>query len=136
MTKFESPIRNVPFSQQRVYDKLSDLNNLSALKDRVPEDKIKNLQFDSDHVTFDVPAMGEMSLEVVERTPVKCIKFGSVKSPIPFNFWVQIVPVSEEECKIRLTAGLEVNVFMKGIVAKPVQEGLDKVSEILSMIQY
>lgn len=136
MTKYESPIKNIPFSQQRVYDKLSDLNNLSALEDKFPKDKIDNLSFDSDHVNFTVSGLGNVELEVVERTPFKCIKFGSVQSPIPFNIWVQIVFISDEECKIRITVGVEVNIFMKGIITKPIKEGLEKVVEVLSMIRY
>ena len=34
MTTFESSIRQIPFPQQNVYDKLSDLNNLQKLKER------------------------------------------------------------------------------------------------------
>lgn len=136
MNKFESSVKNIPFAQQRVYDKLSDLSNLQSVKDRLPEDKISNMTFDADHVSFDAPGMGQIELEVVERTPAKCIKFASIHSPIPFNVWIQLVPVTDNECKIRITAGLEVNAFMKAMVAKPIKEGLEKMVEMLSMIQY
>ena len=43
MTKFESPVKVIPFSQERVYGKLSDLSNLEAIKDRLPEDKVKDI---------------------------------------------------------------------------------------------
>ena len=46
MTKFESPVKVIPFSQERVYGKLSDLSNLEAIKDRLPEDKVKDISFD------------------------------------------------------------------------------------------
>ena len=36
MTTFESSIRQIPFPQQNVYDKLSDLNNLQKLRDGEP----------------------------------------------------------------------------------------------------
>ena len=136
MTNFESPVRHIPFSQERVYAKISDLNNLEAMKDKLPADKIQNFKFDADHVSFTAPGMGEIQLEVVERTPNKCIKFGSTNSPIEFNVWIQVVAVSESESKMRITAGLEVNVFMKSIVSKPVNEGLEKMVDILSMIPY
>ena len=31
MTKFESTVKVIPYSQERVYEKLSDLSNLEAL---------------------------------------------------------------------------------------------------------
>jgi hypothetical protein len=136
MTNFESPVKHIPFSQEKVYIKLSDLNNLEAMKDKLPADKVKDFKFDADHVSFNAPGVGDIQLEVVERTPSKCIKFGSINSPIAFNLWIQIVQVADNECKIRITAGLEVNMFMKSIVSKPVKEGLEKMVDILSVIPY
>ena len=34
MTKFESSVKVIPYSQERVYEKLADLSNLEAIKDR------------------------------------------------------------------------------------------------------
>lgn len=136
MTKYESSIKYVPFAQQRVYDKLSDLNSLESLKENIPPDKIGNITYDADHVGFEIPSVGKVDLQVVERVPFKCVKFSSVESPLPFSLWIQIVSTDVEECKIRITAGLEVNMFMKGMIAKPVKEGLEKIVEVLSVIQY
>ena len=44
MTKFESSVKVIPYSQERVYEKLADLSNLEAIKDRLPEDKVKNMK--------------------------------------------------------------------------------------------
>ena len=46
MTKFESDIKLIPYSQERVFDKISDLTNLESIKDRIPQDKVQNLCFD------------------------------------------------------------------------------------------
>ncbi|NLI37294.1 MAG: SRPBCC family protein [Bacteroidales bacterium] len=136
MTNFESPVRHIPFSEEKVYEKLSNLNNIEAMKDKLPADKVKDFKFDADSVSFNVSGIGDIQLEVTERIPSKCIKFGSINSPIAFNLWIQIVSISDDECKIRITAGLEVNVFMKSIVSKPVKEGLEKMVDMLSMIPY
>ena len=74
MTKFESPVKVIPFSQERVYGKLSDLSNLEAIKDRLPEDKVKDISFDSDSLSFTVSPVGQLTLKIVEREPNKCIK--------------------------------------------------------------
>ena len=59
MTKFESTVKVIPYSQERVYEKLSDLSNLEALKDRLPEDKVKDISFDSDTLSFSVAPVGQ-----------------------------------------------------------------------------
>ena len=136
MTKFESSVKVIPYSQERVYEKLADLSNLEAIKDRLPEDKVKNMSFDTDTLSFNVDPVGQLTLRIIEREPSKCIKFETTNSPLPFNMWIQLVAVSEEECKLKVTIGLEINPFMKAMVQKPWNEGLEKMADMLSMIQY
>ena len=136
MTKFESTVKVIPYSQERVYEKLSDLSNLEALKDRLPEDKVKDISYDSDTLSFSVAPVGQLTLKIVEREPSKCIKFETTNSPLPFNLWIQLVATTDEECKLKATIGMELNPFMKAMVQKPLQEGLEKMVDMLAMIQY
>ena len=136
MANFESSVKVIPYSQERVYAKLSDLSNLESVKDRLPEDKVQDLSFDSDTLSFNVSPVGQITLQIVERDPCKCIKLATTNSPLPFNMWIQLVETAEEECKIKLTIGMDINPFMKAMVQKPLQDGLGKMVEMLSMIQY
>lgn len=136
MSQFESSVKQIPFSQERVYAKLSDLSNLESLKDRIPQDKVKDISFDSDTLTFSVDPVGKITLQVIEREPFKCIKFVTTQSPLPFNLWIQLVPDSEQGCKMKLTIRVDINPFMKAMVQKPLQEGIEKMADMLAMIQY
>ena len=136
MTKFESSVKVIPYSQERVYDKLADLSNLESIKDRLPQDKVKDMSFDTDTLSFNVDPVGQLTLKIIEREPCKCIKFETINSPLPFNMWIQIVSSADEECKLKITIGLDINPFMKAMVQMPLQEGLEKMADMLSMIQY
>ena len=136
MTKFESSVKVIPYSQERVYDKLADLSNLESIKDRLPQDKVKDMSFDTDTLSFNVDPVGQLTLKIIEREPCKCIKFETINSPLPFNMWIQIVSSADEECKLKITIGLDINPFMKAMVQKALQEGLEKMADMLSMIQY
>lgn len=136
MTKFESTIKHIQAPQQKVYDMLSDLNNLERVKDQLPEDKLKDLTFDSDSVSVTVPPVGSLTLRVVNREEPKTIKFETEQSPIPFNLWIQLLPMDEASCKMKLTVKAELNPFIKGIISGPLQEGLEKIADGLTMINY
>ena len=149
MSTFESSIRQIPYPQQNVYEKLSDLSNLEKLKERyelmkdsMPEDArkqaeaIKDLQFDSDSMSVNVPPVGNIKLRIVNREEPKCIKFETEQSPIPFNFWIQLLPVTSTTCKMKLTIKAELNMFIKQMVKKPLQEGIEKIADALAMIPY
>ena len=136
MSNFESSVKVIPYSQERVYSKLSDLSNLEAIKDRLSQDKVQDLSFDSDTLSFSVSPIGQLTLQIVEREPSKCIKLATTNSPIPFNMWIQLVATGEEECKVKVTIGMDINPFMKVMVQKPLQEGLEKMVEMLAVINY
>lgn len=141
MVQFESNVKHVPYSQERVYGKLEDLNNLALLKERLEQmreklgDKLQDVTFDRDSLTLTVQGMN-VTLRIIEREPCKCIKFEGEKSPIPMNLWIQILPVSEDQAKMKVTVRAEVNMFMKAMVSKPLQEGVEKLADMLAMITY
>ena len=136
MSQYESSVKNIPFPQARVYAKLEDLNNLETLKDKLPEDKVKDLTYSRDEATVNVPPMGNVTIRVVEREEPKCIKLEAVGSPIPINMWIQIIPDGEEASKMRVVAKAEINFMLRSMVEKPLKEGLEKIAEALSLIAY
>lgn len=137
MTKFESQIKHIQASQEAVFTKLSDLNNLQQLMDIVPSGKLDMIKaFDSDSITVDAPGVGEIRMVVVERTPSTCIKFASDKSPMPFNLWIQMLPVTEVESKVKVTIGIELNPFLKAMVQKPLNEAVERLANALTLIKY
>ena len=135
-SKFESSVKFVPYSQQEVYDNISDLRNLEKVRDRVPEDKISDFSFDEDTVSLNVPPVGEIKLRVVDREEPKCVKFEAVQSPVPFNVWVQVLPVDEQNAKMKVTVGAELNPFIKSMVEKPLQDGVEKIADALAQVKY
>ena len=135
-SKFESSVKFVPYSQQAVYDNISDLRNLEKVRDRVPEDKISDFSFDEDTVSLNVPPVGEIKLRVVDREEPKCVKFEAVQSPVPFNVWVQVLPVDEQNAKMKVTVGAELNPYIKSRVEKPLQDGVEKIADALAQVKY
>lgn len=135
MTTIESTIRQIDYPQQSVYDMLSDLSNIEKVKNMIPEGKMKNLVFDTDSISISTP-MGAVKLGIVDREEPKMIKFGTQESPVPFNFWVQIMPVTEATSKMKLTIKAQLNSFIAGMVKKPLQEGIEKIADALQMIRY
>ncbi|MBQ1667712.1 MAG: SRPBCC family protein [Prevotella sp.] len=136
MSKFESSIRQIEYPQQIVFQGLSNLDNLSKVQDRIPEDKAKDLSFDNDSVSINVPPVGKITLRIVEREEPKTIKFETVESPLPFNFWIQLLPVTETSCKMKLTIKAELNPFIKAMVSSHLQDGIEKIADVLQMIKY
>ena len=135
-TRFESSVKQIPYPQQAVYDMLSNLENISKVMDRVPADKIKDISFDRDHVSMSVDPVGAIKLAVCEREEPKCIKFQTEKSPVPFSVWIQMLPVTDTTSKMKITAEADLNPFIKTLVQKPLQDGVEQIADGLAQIQY
>ena len=136
MSKFESSIKQIAYPQQSVYNMLSDLTNIERVKDKVPEDKLKDLTFHKDTISISVSPVGQISMRIVERDEPKTIKFASENSPMSFNFWIQILPVSDTASKMKLTIDADIPFFAKGMVSGPLKEGIEKIAEALATIPY
>ena len=126
----------MPYPQEAVYRNLSDLRNLERVRDRVPEDKLQDFSFDQDSVSVSVAPVGKITLRICEREEPKCVKFESVESPMPFNLWIQVLPVDEATSKMRVTVKADIPFMLKGIVSGPLQDGVEKIADALALVPY
>ena len=158
LQKYESTIQHISAPQQTVYDKLADLRHLEELRRRLsdpaaaeqlkaglPPD-IKPEQIDrfcayaegmelgADYLTLNSP-VGRVTLRLTEQEPPKCLKYTGEGGPLPLTLWIQLLP-TVEGCKMRVTLGAEVSVFMKALVAKPLQKAADGLAEMLARLPY
>ena len=152
MAKYESQIKQVPFSQSAVYAKLSDLTNLAVIKERIddpnvqakiPADKIEEvrnavnqMEFTTDTVSAPAGPIGNIAVQIVDREPEKCVKFTSTNSPVSFKLWVQMLPTGDTSSKIKVTIDADLNFFMKQMVGSHLEKGVDKFADMLAMIPY
>jgi len=136
MTDFTSSIQKIPYSSEKVFVKLSDFNNLESLKNKLPDDKIRDLSFDTDNISFNVDPVGTVSFKIIERNPNDTIKLESVKSPIKLTGWIQLKEVAEDDTRLKLTLRADIPFMFKSMVSKPLQDGIQKVAEILASVKY
>ncbi len=136
MSKFESSVKQIPYSQTAVYRSISDLSHLEKVRDRVPTDKVKEFVFDADSVAVNVPPVGEIRLRIVNREEPKCVKFETVQSPMPFFLWVQMLPVTETSSKMKVTVEADIPLMLKAMVSGPLKDAVEKVADALASIRY
>ena len=134
--KFVSEIKRIPHKAEHIYGMLSELSNLERVKDRIPAGKVKDFTFDSDSCSVSVDPVGKICFQIVEREPNQLIKFATTNSPIPLHLWIQLKEVAEADTCMKLTVGAELNLFIKQMVAKPLQEAIDKMAEVLTVLPY
>ena len=161
MTKYESQIKTIAAPVERVYARLSDLNNLSVIQERLSDpnvlaflkqqaagkvsdeqlatlqERIKTLQFDADSVSGYVEQLGtQLTLRIIEREEPKLVKMQLEGSPVPGTLWLQLLPSSDGTTRMKLTVGVELNFFMRKMIEGKLKTGSDKLADMLAMIPY
>lgn len=136
MTEFTSDIKTISHNDADVFRVLSDLSKLDLVKDNLPEDKIKDFKFDSDSCSFRVEPVGEVRFKIIEREPNKLVKFQSENLPFDVFLWIQLVQKAEKDTKMKMTLRADLNPFIKGMVSKPLKEGLEKISSLIASLPY
>lgn len=136
MTEFVSDIKTIPYNDDRIFAMLSDLSNLERVKDRIPEDKIKDFTFDTDSCSLSVDPVGKVHFQIVEREPNKTIKFVTTNSPVPLFMWVQLKQVADSDTRMKLTVRADVSPLIKPMISKPLQDGINKIAEVLATLPY
>ena len=136
MKKFESSIKQIPYSQEAVYRNISDLSNLERVRDRIPADKVQDFSFDHDSVSINVAPVGQITLKIIEREEPKCVKFETTQSPMPFNLWIQVLPVNETTSKMKITVKADIPFMLAAMVNGPIQDGVEKIADALALVPY
>jgi carbon monoxide dehydrogenase subunit G len=136
MSDFTSEIKTIQHNDDKIFEMLSDLSNLERVRDRIPQDNIKNFTFDRDTCSFTVEPVGSIQFKVIEREPNKTIKFSTTNSPVPLTLWIQLKQVAEKDTKMKMTIRADLNPFIKPMVSKPLQEAVNKISDVIAQLPY
>ncbi len=139
MSKFESKKVLIAHPAESIFSLLSDLSNLDKFQgafNAPGNDKMHIVGYDRDSLTIEVNPVGKLTFRIVEREPHKTIKFEAENSPVPLALWVQLVGLNETETASRVTLNADLNPFIKPMLSKPLQEGVDKMADMLVILPY
>lgn len=127
--KLESKIGKVIYSDEQVYNFLTDFNNFESL---IPKDKITNWESDENSCSFSVNPIGKTGMKIVEKESCKLIKIVSLENAkYNFTFWLQLKKIDENNTGIKLTLQADLNPMIQMMAKKPLQEFLDKMIDQL-----
>jgi hypothetical protein len=135
MTTVTSETRQLPCPQQRAYELLSDLENLSKVKEHVSPENWKNdLVYDHDSCGFAVPGIGRLRLRIFERQAPTTIRFDIKNAPCSGTMQIDLQPTADNEntTDVRVTILLDIPVIFRTATLLPLQEGVNHMVDFLA----
>lgn len=145
-SKYVSDVKLVQNNQEIIFNYLSNFENLSKyvnegllskMTEQIPQIQISNFESDVDSCRFNISGMGLAEIRIIEREAYKTVKVISTGSlPIGIKFWIQLLPVDAYETKLRITLEAEMSMMIKMLVNKKLEDGINKLADMLAAISY
>lgn len=139
MAQYKSESAKISHDIDTVFSKLSDPEALGKMVDMLPaevQEKMKDVEFTPEGISFSYNGMGPFQLFVTEKTAPNRIVYGAKSSPVPFGLSVDLTATDDGNTEGVVTADLEIPVFLKAMVSGPLTKGMEKVATLLAMIPY
>ena len=127
-----------------VFDKLSNLENLRSLLDKVPADKVpedKRQMFENIKITPDtieVPGgpMGNLVFRVTERIAPSMIKLKGEGIPIEMALVLHVAPVTETTSSANVDIDINIPAMLKPMVGGQIQKIANQFGDVLGAIPF
>ncbi|MDE7411918.1 MAG: hypothetical protein K2M94_07760 [Paramuribaculum sp.] len=134
MSKYTGKPTTIKQPASVIFDKFSDLTVLEQRLAQLPaeaREKLQNVRFTPDTITFDAPAVGAITLKVTERVPHQLVKFEAQNSPVPFGIDFHIVELDPESSKVSTEFDVDIPMMLKPFIGNKLQDAADKFGETM-----
>lgn len=142
MTTIKSDKKHMGAPAQTVYEKLSNLDNLKPLlekvsPDMIPEDKremFENLEITSDSISIPAGPVGQIVLRITDRLPYSLIRLSGEGSPVPMYMELDIADKGQDACEVQVAMSLDIPVMLKPMVSGPIKKIVDQFANVLGAL--
>lgn len=139
MDSFKSDVVNIAADINAVFARLSNPGALEGLVEQLPADakaKIENVSFTSDSIMVKANPVGEIKLEITERTEPTRVVYTATTSPLPFSLTINLVETGAAMTQAAASIDIKLNPFVKPMLSKPLNDAAKKFGELLAIIPY
>ena len=131
MSLIESQAVTIDKSDEEIFNFISDFTNFVSL---MPP-QIQDVKITQDSCSFSIQGMPNINLKIYERIPFSSVKMKSEDGKLPFTLSCSLEGVNETQCITQFHFEAELNPMMKMMVAKPLGNFLNLLSEKLKEIK-
>lgn len=144
MTTIKSDKTILDAPAQVVFEKLSNLENLKNLLEKVPVDKVpedkramfENLKITSDSIEIPGGPAGAITLKVRDKLAPSLIRLEGEGTPIPLSMQLEIEPKTEKSCEVQVSLSMQIPAMLKPMISGPVKKIVEQFAQMLRAIPF
>lgn len=136
-SKYESKITSAQCPAEQIYRVLGNFRNLERVRELIPQDKVQEMEIESDRVRLKVDGLAQkITIFIEDRIENDTLKFGMEGIPMNAHFWIQLKELSPVDTRIKLTLKADIPMMFKFMIEKKLQEGMNQAAEMLAQFPY
>lgn len=124
--------------REAVFNKLSDFKNLEPLTKNLTDSPVTIEVIDSNKCDIAIPMGGNLTVYFKEKVPHEKLVLSKAISALPISFDITITLKDIEPQKTAITLNLDADLpgFAKALVGNKLNDGMEKIAEMLTRIPY
>ena len=131
MSLIESQAVTINKSDEEIFKFISDFTNFATL---IPS-QVQDIKITQDSCSFNIQGMPTINLKIYERIPFSSVKMKAEDGKLPFTLSCSLESLNETKCIAQFHFEAELNPMMKMMMAKPLGNFLNLLSEKLKEIK-
>ena len=135
--KYESHITQSASSAASIWHVLGNLKNLERVRDKIPQDKVQELEIEEDYIRIKVNGLGQkIGIFIADKEENKVVKYGVENSPVPVTMWIQMKEIAPQDTRLKLTVEADIPFMFRMMIEKKLQDGLNQAADMLAQFPY
>ena len=144
MAQYNSGEVRLGASAEKVYSKLSDLENLRSLLENVPVDKIpedkrglfESIVLTSDSISVPAGPVGALTFRVKEKREPSYIRLDAENSPMPMSLAMNLTSDGADACLAKVDIDIAIPPMLKPMIGGQLQKMADQFGQVLQAIPF
>ncbi|MDE6716071.1 MAG: hypothetical protein K2J74_06295 [Muribaculaceae bacterium] len=125
MTTYKSGEAEIAVPIEKLYSRVSTPSLLKDMAAGAPAEvaeKLKDVTFGEDSITFAVPPVGQIMLKLTEKVEPSKVEYQAVQSPVPFSIAMEMKKVDDSHTLAEASINIDIPVFLKPMLDGKMKE--------------
>ena len=131
MSLIKSQAVTINKSDEEIFNFISDFTNFAKL---MPQ-QVQDVKITQESCSFSMQGMPIINLKICDKIPFSCVKMKAEGGKLPFTLSCSLESINKTQCIAQFHFEAELNPMMKMMVAKPLGNFLNLLSEKLRVIK-
>lgn len=139
MTTYKSGEAEIAVPIEKIYERVSNPLKIKEMATTASGDmaqKLKDVTFGEDSITFSVPPVGQIILQITDKTEPTKVEYQAVQSPVPFSIVMDMKKLDDSRTLAEAIINIDIPVFLKPMLDGKMKEMAQQFRSLIAQMSF